>query len=192
MLANWAALSLMLEWRARTDLRVKLVGLVRNPLAVQHSSQKLFGSRPSVRQFGWAEAYRNLLALRGMLDDEALLLMRHEDIIARPRLEMERLCRFVGIDPDPAMGSQITGETQERWRSDPSFTLELDPATAQIARAFGYGDAELVNPHGAPAEASRRPPLMKPRPLHAIQNRLRDRVVRPARMRRHQNDSPEN
>ena len=162
---------------------MRLVGLVRNPLAVQHSSQKLFGTAPYDRQFGWAEIHRNLLALRQMLPPERLMLIRHEDIIADPQASFARVCDHIGIAPTPDMGSSITDRTQDRWRTDTDYRLTLDPVVIQVARAFGYSDDDLTNPHGAPLDIG--PPPSRPIPdFTTLKNRFRDRIYRPIRMRR--------
>ena len=183
VLANWAAVSLLLNWMEETTFDVRLVGLVRNPLAVQHSSQKLFGTAPYDRQFGWAEIHRNLLALRQMLPPERLMLIRHEDIIADPQASFARVCDHIGIAPTPDMGSSITDRTQDRWRTDTDYRLTLDPVVIQVARAFGYSDDDLTNPHGAPLDIG--PPPSRPIPdFTTLKNRFRDRIYRPIRMRR--------
>jgi hypothetical protein len=183
VLANWAAISLLLDWMETTEFTVKLVGLVRNPLAVQYSSERLFGSLPARRQFGWVEIQRNLLALRQMLSPEQLMILRHEDIIADPTARFTDLCAHVGLEPHPAMGAQVSDRTQDRWREDPDYALALDPAVKQVARALGYSDEELDNPHAvvqsrhAVARVPRRTPSQ-------IKNHFRDRVLRPYLMRR--------
>lgn len=184
ILANWAALSLLLEWRARTDFDVRLVGLVRNPLAVQHSSERLFGTSPELRQFGWADLHRNLLALRQMLPDSALKIVRHEDILNDPVTAFADICTFVGLPPDPAMGASITDKTQDRWRTDAGYRLRLDPSVRQVAQNLGYTDADLDNPHAVPEGTPIRPSRRQWRPIQSAKNTLRDRVIKPILIRR--------
>lgn len=187
VLAHWAALSLLLDWRARTSFRVKLIGLVRNPLAVMHSSERLFGSAPDTRQIGWVEIYRNLLALRAMLEPDDLMILRHEDIIADPGARFADVCRFVGLPPDPAMGAEVSDRTQNRWLDDPDYGLQLDDSARQVAMALGYTEDELENPKPQATQAYRpsRPGVIQF--LRTRRNRLRDRVIRPMRMRARQN-----
>lgn len=182
VLANWAALSMLLEWMEQTSFEVKLIGLVRNPLAVQHSSKLLFGTPPEGRQFGWAELHRNLLALRSMVSEEQLMIVRHEDILSNPVHSFADICRFVGIDPVSEMGQKISGRTQDRWRSDSEFNLKLSPATVQIARSLGYKDNELINPNATASKSST--PLFKLPSFRQTKNRLRDRAIKPFLMRR--------
>ena len=188
VLANWAAVIMLLEWMERTEFDVRLVGLVRNPLAVQHSAKLLFGSAPHNRQFGWAETHRNLLALRQMLPEDKLLLLRHEDILADPQAQFADVCRFVGLSTRPEMGSTITSKTQDRWRDDRDYTLYLEPSVRYVARALGYKDAALDNPNAPETPPVLAPPkrrlFRRPSSFSDAKNRFRDRVARPFLMRR--------
>ncbi len=182
ILVQWAALSLLLEWKARTRFRVRLIGLVRNPLAVQYSAQALFSSEAESRQFSWLMGQRNLLTLKSMLPAEDFLLLRYEDIIADPRGRFDAVCDFVGLPRDGTVGSGAHAESLEKWRDDPEYTLQLDPAVRQIAEVFGYTAAELDNPHkpaAAPAGAHTR----GPRPWRQRADGLANRVLRPAYLR---------
>jgi hypothetical protein len=60
-----------------------------------------------------------------------------------------------------------------------NYTLQLDPSVKQIAKAFGYQDVELVNPHKPTAATiAAMQPDFKTRTKKRIIH-LRDRVVRP-------------
>jgi hypothetical protein len=181
LLANWSALSLLLEWKAQTSFCVRFIGLVRNPLAVQHSAEVLFGTPPELRQFAWAKAYRNLLALQHMIPPEDILVMRHEDIIADPSGRLAEICAFVGLVPQPGLGVSVTTERQNSWLQDECYTLRLAPVVREVARAFGYSAGDLTNPHSATSltKSARK----NFRPLQLIRNRLRDRHLRPLLMR---------
>lgn len=187
VLANWASVIMLLEWMKKTSFDVRLVGLVRNPLAVQHSAQLLFGSVPVARQFGWAETHRNLLALRQMLPEDRLMLLRHEDILADPQARFADLCKYVGLENSDGMGKQITAKTQDRWKGDADYTLRLHPSVIHVAKALGYQDDELENPNaraepGTPAKPQTMP--WKLPSLSQTKNKFRDRVARPYLMRR--------
>jgi hypothetical protein len=182
-LAQWAALSLMLEWIGRTSMTVRVIFLVRNPLAVQYSAKKLFDSSPELRQFAWLHAQRNLLAFRTMLPADMGKLVRYEDLVADPNGTLAEILGFIGLQPDAEVGKHIHASSTEKWRSDPSFTLDLDPSVRQMAMGFGYGDRDLRNPNanlsteaGAGAERSRQG-------LRLWLNRRRDRLLRPSYLR---------
>jgi hypothetical protein len=179
ILAQWAALSLLLEWIEATEATVRVICLVRNPLAVQYSAEQLFLTDPGIRQFAWLNAQRNLLAFRAMLPSHLHTLVRYEDLVARPRETLAGLQAFIGVEPHPDVGAEIHATSKEKWRQDPRFTLQLDPSVRQLATHFGYASHELDNPHvAAPARA----PTRRAR-LRLWLNRHRDRAVRPAFLR---------
>lgn len=182
-LAEWSSLQLLMEWMETTELDVRIIGLVRNPLAVQFSAQELFSTEAESRQFGWLAIQRNLLALRAMIPAENFRLVRYEDIIADPVEQLAELCTYLGVAPEPQIGASVHSSSKEKWRENPNYTLQLDPAVAQIAKAFGYSETELTNPHkpDPKAIAAMRPDLKK-----RVRNRLvsvRDRLIRPAYLR---------
>ena len=145
-LAHWAALSLLLEWAQQTKkYKVKIIGLVRNPLAVQYSAFKLFRTLPNQRQYGWLETHKNLLAIRGMLDKDRFQLIRYEDIVDAPESRLTAICNFIGIEYDATMAHKIHGNSKTKWNNDPYFTLTLDPAVIQMANTFGYAATVLNN-----------------------------------------------
>ena len=145
-LAHWAALSLLLEWARQTKkYKVKIIGLVRNPLAVQYSAFKLFRTLPNQRQYGWLETHKNLLAIRGMLDKDRFQLIRYEDIVDAPESRLTAICNFIGVVYDPVMASKIHGNSKTKWNDDPFFTLTLDSAVTQMANTFGYTAKVLEN-----------------------------------------------
>mgnify|MGYP001441820301 FL=1 len=76
---------MLLEWvQQTTKYNVKIIGLVRNPLAVQYSAFKLFRTLPQKRQFDWLHIHKNLLAFKSLLDEEQFQLVRYEDIVDAP------------------------------------------------------------------------------------------------------------
>lgn len=153
--ANWAALSLLLEWAEQTPMQVKFLFLFRNPYAVQYSAEKLFNTPPETRQFGWLEAQRNLLSFRNMIPEGQQMSLRYEQILDNPQDVFGQVCDFVGVPRNKAMGQQVSGNSLEKWRRDPEFTLALDPAVAQMARHIGYDEAALHNANGRPGQIAK-------------------------------------
>lgn len=180
VLAHWAALDLFLDWAGRTGMTVKVIGLVRNPLAVQYSAQELFSSDPEARQLGWLDIQKNLLAVRALLPAEQFRLVRYEEMIAHPAEVFAGLCRFVGVKPDEGIGSGVHATSREKWREDARFTLQLDPAVRRIAESFGYTTDELDNPNRPDGSATARD---LDRDLRRWVVRRRDRLLRPAYLR---------
>lgn len=145
-LAHWAALSLLLEWMQQTKkYRVKIIGLVRNPLAVQYSAFNLFRSLPKKRQYSWLNSHKNLLAFKSLLREEQFHLIRYEDIVDDSEVILKSICDFVGIKYYPSMALKIHGNSKIKWQNDPYFTLILDPAVLEIAKSFGYAANVLEN-----------------------------------------------
>lgn len=146
LLANWAALELMMEWMDKTEFKVKVIGLVRNPLSVQYSAFKLFHTIPQKRQFGWMEIQNNLLKLKGILKPENFLLLRYEDIIDQPSNKFREVSEFIGINYTSDMGRNAHGDSLLKWKTDPFFQFQLHPQVREIAISLGYETHELDMP----------------------------------------------
>jgi hypothetical protein len=146
---HWAALDLLFHWIERTGFSVRVVGLVRNPLAVMASAAKAFSTPPYERQFGWAEGCRNLMSVGQILGPDRFRMVRYEDLVASPSAEFDALCWFIGVEPSENLGSAVHGQSTRKWIEDPTFTLRLHPSVRRIAGQFGYEDHELENPHGS-------------------------------------------
>ena len=145
-LAHWSALSLMLEWAQQTkDFNVKFIGLVRNPMSVQYSAFKLFRTAPHNRQYDWFNNYRNLLAFKSMIDSKDFHLIRYEDIVDTPKIEIRKFCEFIGIEFSTIMVSKIHGNSKAKWKDDQYFRLILDSSVKQMAISFGYSEESLMN-----------------------------------------------
>ncbi|MBY6069561.1 sulfotransferase [Leisingera aquaemixtae] len=177
ILAQWAALTLMLEWIEQTDFTVKIVGLVRNPHGVMYSAARLFGTDPETRQLAWLNGCRNLLAIEQMLPEGSYMRVRYEDLTASPEAGFGGVARFIGIAPDGAMGSGTRAGPEQKWKNDAGYLLELHPAVRQMAQHFGYSGADLDNPKD-PAQGA--PQAYRRRTFRFGVNRLRDRLVQPA------------
>ena len=179
LVAHWAALSLLLKWMEQTEFDVRVVGLVRNPMAVFYSAWKLFHTPPEKRQFGWLNICRNMLAFRELVEPERFLTVRYDDILRDPIAQFQTVCEFIGVAPHGDVGSGVRAPDRPKWRDDPEFTLQLDPAVSQMAHAFGYSDAELDNPEKQPVPARRRlaESLRSGRKLSCA--RFRQRVLKP-------------
>lgn len=181
ILAHWAAISLLLEWMETTEFNVKLIGLVRNPLSVQYSAEKLFSTDPSERQFAWLNTQRNLLALRSLLPEDQLRILRYEDLVSEPVACLDGLCEFLGVSTEPALVGDIHASSREKWRLDEAYTVGLDPAVIRVARGFGYSTRELENPNAVVTPSRRGASL--PRRVRIWLNRQRDRRIKPVLLR---------
>ena len=183
ILAEWGSLSLLLEWIHRTEIDVKIIGLVRNPLAVQYSAHELFASDAEVRQFGWLNTQRNLLNIQSILPREQFKLVRYEDIIADPKTRFADLCDFIGVSYEDQIGASVHTSSKEKWMANENYVLQLDRSVRQVAEALGYQVQELTNPHKpTAATVAAMTPDFKARTKRDIV-RLRDRLVRPVYLR---------
>lgn len=185
ILANWASLSLMLEWIHQTSYKVKIIGLVRNPLSVQYSAFQLFHTNPQTRQYSWLEIQKNLLAFQGMLPQDMFYNIRYEDIIHHPQESFADICKFIGIETCSDIGAGAHVSSLEKWKTDPYFALILDESVKQIAYNFGYSSGDLDNAN----ECKTNPSLkwyLKNKVLGKLKRtyaRLKDRVVKPLILR---------
>lgn len=180
-LAHWAALDLMLEWMSKTEHTVRVIGLVRNPLAVQYSARNLFGTDPGDRQFAWQNAYKNLLAFEAMVSSAQYMRVKYEDVASDPERVFGEIQHFIGVDNDPRVGSGVHTGSFDKWRSDPDFSPGTDDAVMRMAGHFGYepADFELDRPDGATSTPTDTQQTGK----QLWVARQRYRVLRPALMR---------
>ena len=183
-IANWASLSLMLEWAEQTSYCVKYIGLTRNPLSVQYSAFKLFFTEPEKRQFGWLENQKNLLAFQSLVPADSFYSVKYEDIISNPQDAFSGIFSFLGLSDYSIAGRGTHSKSLEKWRDDSEFQLQLDPAVKQIARKFGYSESELTNPKKPPLPKNyKRKKRMEAR-FKLFKTRLRDRVIIPLSLKR--------
>jgi hypothetical protein len=93
----------LLWWRAltRAAAGLRFVVVVRDPRAVVASYRSAWGARDHVvLAERWRSDQDQAAGLLGAAGDAALLL-RYEDVVARPDAARERLGAFVGAAPDP-------------------------------------------------------------------------------------------
>ena len=143
---HWAALSLLLRYIHTTDHDVRIVGLVRNPLAMGYSAWHSWGADLRTRPSIWRQSYQNLLRFQRALDPDRYLLVRYEDMCAEPGATLRRVCEFAGVACHDSVGAGIHRQSVARWQEDPIYVLQLDESVKAVARQFGYADAEMVNP----------------------------------------------
>ncbi len=179
-LAHWAALSLMLEWAQQCDCQVKFIGLVRNPLGVMYSAQQLFGTNPETRQYGWLNIQKNLLAFRQMLDPGQYHEVGYEALTEHPVEEFTKVCQFIGIDYEPAIGASVHGNSLKKAIEDPAFGLQLATPVRQIAKQFGFRDEDLRNDTFDPDWAQQH---VGPSAFAQLLQRLRNRVLKPIKLK---------
>ena len=178
-LVHWAATSLLLRWALTTDQEIRVIGLVRNPLAVLHSAWSRWLTPPSEREAVWARAQRNLLAARATLGPERFTLVRYEDLVREPARELAALAAFCGLAPHDGLGETLHARSADKWSADPTFALELAPETAALAEALGFTAAELANPGKPGLDAATARRQRWARTVRNTRGQVRRRIVRP-------------
>ena len=186
-LAHWGCLELILEWIKRTEFQVKVIGLVRNPLSVLYSAQKLFYTEPAKRQYGWLEIYRNLERFTSYLAPEQYMLCRYEDIIKDPATAFESICEFVGVPSYVEVGSGVHASSVNKWLLDPFFTIRIDDTVRTMAKQFGYADHELNNPGKNIPQLFNRIKKKAESTLKRLFSRVRNQLILPISLGASQN-----
>ena len=146
---HWAALDLMLRWAERTTHRVRFIGLVRNPMSVMYSARALFFTNPVNRQFGWSNAYRNILLMKTFLSEDQFYFVRYEDLTHYPLKYFGEICDFIGVSRDPAIGASVHEKSLTKWKDDPSFDLRLHDCVQRVARQCGYVEDDILQKTGS-------------------------------------------
>lgn len=180
-LAHWAALDLLLEWIGRTEREVRVIGMVRNPMAVQYSARNLFGTDPEHRQFAWLHAYKNLLTFEAVVPTGIYMRVKYEDVASDPQSFFTEIQDFIGVKIASDVGAGVHTGSFEKWRDDAGFRPSLDTAVRRMAEHFGYApqDFEFSGPKTegtSPSDTKRGAPQL-------WVARQRFRVLRPAVMR---------
>ena len=165
----------MLKWIEKTDYHVRVIGLVRNPMAVMYSALQLFYTNPENRQFGWVNGNRNILKMAELLGDK-FKLVKYEDLVGNARDRFRDICSFIGVDFQEQIGASVHAESLFKWRDDQSFDFQLDESVAKFAHSLGYSEADLFNPpkpKAGPMRRFNRNLLFK---IKRVQARLYDKV----------------
>jgi hypothetical protein len=173
---HWAALELILQWVETTDYRVRVIGLVRNPMAVIYSALNLFHTDPRRRQFGWVNGNRNILKVAESLRNEQFKLIRYEDLVTNPKNQFKAVCEFIGVDFQSHIGASANAHSLQKWREDANFDLQLDESVANFAKELGYNHEDLLNPSKRQVGAVKRFNRDLSRRLKRAKSRLHDKV----------------
>ncbi|CRI63005.1 conserved hypothetical protein [Thiocapsa sp. KS1] len=153
-LVQWSALELMLECEERLDSTEFLyIGLIRNPMDVLYSAWSRWRTFPEEAQFEWELAYRNLQRLRERLDHR-LVVVRYEDMVSDIDA-LDPVIRFVGATRDQVPADYLHSRSISKWKDDRDYGFQLAPSVHDMARDFGYTNAELDNPENTGWETFR-------------------------------------
>lgn len=134
-LHQWSALTLAIETcRALPELRLRVIGLVRDPMDTLYSMWTRWRFRPAVHQFEWSSAYSNLLRLNLLLEPDELHVVRYEDLVTSASAA-RAVGEFAGVAVDPKI---LSPRSLGRWKADGRWGHVLDPSVVQVAADFGY------------------------------------------------------
>ncbi len=152
-LYQWSSLEL-LERVAREmkDIDHRFIGLVRNPMDVLYSAWCRWRTPPEVLQQYWRMAYENLRRSQPIMGDR-LTVVRYEDLTSDPSAPRQLMTALGLTETQPGADRFMVMSSIMKWKKDPLYGFQLDPAVAQTARFFGYEDHEL---HNAPRAGWRR------------------------------------
>lgn len=145
ILASPRALELLLKWIRQTNYDVKILVLVRNPLSIMYSAQKLFYTDPVKRQNGWVELMGNLSNFLDELNSDQWKLIRYEDLIQQPEIQFEGICNWLSISGISEFGKLSHRDSMEKWKSDKFFDFQLNEEAMDLAIKYGYSIQELQN-----------------------------------------------
>lgn len=119
----------------------------------------------------WSTATRYLLDDLEHLPPEQWCVASYQSLVEEPRGEIERICRFVGLDwdrdlesPLPLSRSTLTAPSAEKWKrnaADLELALPLVADIAERARAL-FASAPRSEGRSAPAGRSEAPTLRAP------------------------------
>jgi hypothetical protein len=135
--------------RVMSGVHVKVVQVIRNPFD-PISVMMVRGHRSMENAIDhYFAACQTLVRLRRALGPEALLPVRHEAFVGEPEAELARVCRFVGVDPDPEYlraCASIIRRRPDRSRDMVTWTEPwIDVVEERIARfdflrGYSYGN----------------------------------------------------
>lgn len=145
ILASPSALELLLKWIRQTKYEVKILVLVRNPLSIMYSAQKLFYTDPVKRQVGWIELMENLSNFLKELNSDQWKSIRYEDLIQEPEVQFKSICNWLRINYISELGKLSHRESMEKWKSDKFFDFQLNEEATALAIKYGYSIQELEN-----------------------------------------------
>jgi hypothetical protein len=170
------ALDLIATWIKQTTFQIKIIGLIRNPMAVMYSAQELFYTKPEQRQYGWQRGNENILRFADQLDSSTFRLCFYEQIVGAPREQFGEICDFIGIERNSDIGSSVTDASLQKWRQDVAYTFQLSSSVRRFAVGLGYADEDLHNPEKPPLGMLKRAWLETRRKYRKAGARFRDQV----------------
>lgn len=117
---------------------VKVIGLVRDPRSVIHSTLKRWYANPYNRQYKWLYSYENLFLFESLISNKnQLIKIRYEDLIVNPKRILKKVLNHIDIDWEEGIGDGIHQNSKEKWKSN-NFDFQLSNEVIQLSKLFGY------------------------------------------------------
>jgi LPS sulfotransferase NodH len=138
------------DWSRRPTENVRWAPWLKYPLwRIREGWRRWSGESARTLSEDWAEVHGRLRWFLRGVDPSRVIRVHYEDLVREPRIELARLCHFLGVNPEPAM---------------------LDPrGNAPKGLRWGLGDEKLlqhagIDPHQADAwRAELSEDLLSPR-----------------------------
>ena len=143
-LPQWSVLELILECRKElADIDFLFIGLVRNPMDTIYSQFTRWAARPEPLQQQWLVAYRNLVRLKALLQEQ-LVIIRYEDMVSSLGC-LQPVFDFCGVNRDEIDPNYLHRASLAKWKSDRFFSFSLAEEVVALAQTYGYRKEELTN-----------------------------------------------
>jgi len=152
------------------ELDIRVIGLVRNPIDTLYSMWQRWRTRPELRQHEWVAAYQNLRSLSAIMGDR-MTTIRYEDLVQDPS-KLGEICDFLEVDRMESIGSGVRSGSVSSWTDDRTFGFQPDKAVIELARSFGYDEADL-RPRQSPVWAIAREIRIAQRKARGLAGRAR-------------------
>ena len=127
--------------RVMRGKEIRFIQVIRNPFD-PISAMMLRGKRTFANAIDHYFTYcQTLSQLRQQLDDATLLAVRYEDLIRQPQEKLGNLCRFLGLEADPAYlnaCANILDTTPQQLRHQVAWTSEWRTAVHQQIAQFDF------------------------------------------------------
>jgi hypothetical protein len=140
------ALEMIMKFKKQNPgIRMRFIGLIRNPVATLYSMYRRWHAIPEKRQFEWLRAYRNLEWTASRTGPD-LLRVRFEDLIGDPAF-LVKIFKFCGV-ADRGGFEQFSQHPVQRWKNDRWWGFTLAPVVKGLASRY-YAPEDLVPVHPA-------------------------------------------
>jgi len=131
--------------RATVRMPLRIVHVVRSPFDNIAAIHRMEHRRKGFTLERSAEAYFELAQVNAALEQrvasEEWLELAHDDVVEEPEATMQRLCEFLGVEPDPSYVrdcAAIVYPSAHRTRDDAPWTPELVDEVRRRAREFSF------------------------------------------------------